>query len=84
MAAERHSSYADSHFLIEKRVEGGRTRTTVRRLTEDARVDEVARMLGGEAITGVFRQSAREMLEGRAKAKGESERAKVPRKRTPS
>jgi DNA repair protein RecN (Recombination protein N) len=70
------ASYADSHFLIEKHVDRGRTRTTVRRLTNGARVDEVARMLGGEAITDHLQQSAREMLAGRAKAKGESERAK--------
>ena len=77
------AAYADSHFLIEKHVEGGRTRTTVRRLAHDARVDEVARMLGGEAVTDGLRRSAREMLVGRAKAKGESERAKgeSPRKR---
>jgi DNA repair protein RecN (Recombination protein N) len=77
------AAYADSHFLIEKHVEGGRTRTTVRRLAHDARADEVARMLGGEAVTDGLRRSAREMLAGRAKAKGESERAKgeSPRKR---
>jgi DNA repair protein RecN (Recombination protein N) len=77
------AAYADSHFLIEKHVEGGRTRTTIRRLPREDRVDEVARMLGGEAVTDGLRRSAREMLAGRAKAKGESERAKgeSPRKR---
>jgi DNA repair protein RecN (Recombination protein N) len=70
------AAYADTHFAIEKRVDGGRTRTTVRRLNEPARVEEVARMLGGEAISDGLRASAREMLVGRqagAKAKGESE-----------
>jgi DNA repair protein RecN (Recombination protein N) len=70
------AAYADTHFAIEKRVERGRTRTTVRRLDEAARVEEVARMLGGEAISDGLRASAREMLVGRkagAKAKGESE-----------
>jgi DNA repair protein RecN (Recombination protein N) len=75
------AAYADSHFAIEKSVERGRTRTTVRRLGVDERVDEVARMLGGEAVTAHLRQSAKEMLEERtgrakgerAKAKGESE-----------
>ena len=65
------ASYADTHFQIEKQVERGRTKTTVRRLDAAGRVDELARMLGGEAITDGLRQSAREML--RAKAKGESE-----------
>jgi len=67
------AAYADTHFEIEKRVEGGRTRTTVRRLAADGRVEELSRMLGGEAVTDGMRQSAREMLAGRAKAKGESE-----------
>jgi DNA repair protein RecN (Recombination protein N) len=70
------AAYADTHFAIEKRVDRGRTRTTVRRLDEPARVEEVARMLGGEAISDGLRASAREMLVGRkvgAKAKGESE-----------
>ena len=67
---------ADTHFQIEKRVERGRTRTTVVRLDDERRVDELARMLGGEAITDGLRASAREMLRDRqAKAKGESENA---------
>jgi DNA repair protein RecN (Recombination protein N) len=67
------ASYADTHFEIEKRVDRGRTRTTVRRLDDDGRVDELARMLGGEAVTDGLRRSAREMLQAkgeRAKAKG--------------
>jgi DNA repair protein RecN (Recombination protein N) len=73
---------ADTHFEIEKRVEAGRTKTSVKRLTEDARVDEIARMLGGE-LAGGIRATARAMLEERAgakgetKSKGESERSKA-------
>jgi DNA repair protein RecN (Recombination protein N) len=77
------AAYADTHYAIEKRVERGRTRTTVRRLDEPGRVDEVARMLGGEAISDGLRASAREMLVGRkagAKAKGESESGLRPLK----
>jgi DNA repair protein RecN (Recombination protein N) len=53
---------ADAHFRIEKRVEGGRTRVTVARLSEEGRVAELARMLGGEAVSDGLRASAREML----------------------
>ena len=60
------AAYADTHFEIEKRVEGGRTRTTVRRLTAEERVGELARMLGGEAVSDGLRRSAREMLTERA------------------
>ena len=67
---------ADTHFQIDKRVAAGRTRTTVRRLNADGRVEELARMLGGDAVTAGVRASAREMLAQRsvqAKVKGESE-----------
>ena len=68
---------ADTHFAIEKRVEGGRTRTTVRRLDDAGRVEELARMLGGERVSDGIRASAREMLVARrkAKVKGESRTA---------
>jgi len=59
------AAHADTHFEIEKRVEGGRTRTTVRRLDDDGRVDELARMLGGDTITDGLRRTAREMLVSR-------------------
>lgn len=59
------AAYADTHFAIDKQVKNGRTRTTVRGLDADGRVDELARMLGGEAITDGMRRSAREMLEKR-------------------
>ncbi len=56
---------ADTHFQIEKRVDAGRTRTTVARLDEEARIEEIARMLGGSAVTDGIRASARELLAGR-------------------
>ncbi len=70
------AAYADAHFQICKRVDSGRTRTSVRRLDDAGRVEELSRMLGGRAITDALRNSAREMLAGRAKAKGESHAAK--------
>jgi DNA repair protein RecN (Recombination protein N) len=60
------AAYADSHFQIEKRIDRGRTRTTVRRLDAAGRIDELARMLGGSVITDGLRATAREMLEERA------------------
>ncbi len=42
------ASKAGNHVKIEKRVESGRTVTTARSLSEDDRVEELARMLGGE------------------------------------
>ena len=80
------AAYGDAHFAIEKRVDGGRTRTTVRQLDAPARVEELARMLGGAGLTEAVRATAREMLvsrqgrevatgaKGEPKPKGESER----------
>ncbi len=41
------ASFADAHYRIVKTVEGDRTRTTVARLDDDDRVEELAAMLGG-------------------------------------
>ena len=41
------AAMAAHQFLVEKRVEGERTNTSVRRLTDEERIGEVARMLGG-------------------------------------
>jgi DNA repair protein RecN (Recombination protein N) len=79
------AAYADSHFLIEKRIEGGRTRTTVTRLEGETRVEEIGRMLGGEGVTATVRSTAQEMLRARAaSANTEAPGAKAKeRKRKP-
>jgi DNA repair protein RecN (Recombination protein N) len=65
------AAQATTHFRIEKNVRGGRTVTSVDRLSEAARVDEIARMIGGTVVTDHVRATARELLAG--KAGGESE-----------
>ena len=79
---------AATQFRIEKTVRGARTVTAVERLDEGGRVDEIARMIGGAAVSEPVLASAREMLagarradapegrrqaKGKYKAKGESE-----------
>jgi DNA repair protein RecN (Recombination protein N) len=61
-----------THFLIEKHVRGQRTVTSVQRLDAAGRVEEIARMIGGAAVSEGVRSSARELLD--AGAKGESPR----------
>jgi DNA repair protein RecN (Recombination protein N) len=56
------AALADQHLAVRKQVAKGRTITVVERLGEEARVEEVARMLGGETITATGREHAREML----------------------
>jgi DNA repair protein RecN (Recombination protein N) len=66
-----------TQFRIEKSVRGDRTVTSVERLDAEGRVDEVARMIGGTAITEPVRASARELLESAAKPQGERRKAKA-------
>ena len=54
--------YGDRHLAVSKSVSGGRTRTVVRPLEGEERVDEIARMLGGAGLTSVVERHARELL----------------------
>jgi DNA repair protein RecN (Recombination protein N) len=68
-----------THFRIDKNVRGGRTVTSVERLSDSGRVEEIARMIGGAVVTDQARATAREMLSPPVRAKGESERRKSRR-----
>ena len=57
---------ADRHFLIEKNVQEGKTKTEIHTLNEEASVKELARLLGGEELTEAALQNARSL---KAKAK---------------
>ncbi|MFM7203467.1 MAG: DNA repair protein RecN [Myxococcota bacterium] len=57
------AAYADTHFIVKKEVIGERTVSQVRPLDPTARVEEIARMLGGLEITERTREHAREMIE---------------------
>ena len=59
------ASMADTHFLIEKSVNDGRTITGIRKLDDEGSVNELARMLGGEDITEAALNNAREMKKGK-------------------
>ena len=56
------AALADAHFRIAKQESGKRTRTTIRPLGPEERVDEIARMSGGRKITDATRRHAREIL----------------------
>ena len=56
------ASLADTHYLITKQEKNGRAETEVAELVGDARVEEIARILGGIEITDVQRSAARELI----------------------
>ncbi len=56
---------ANWQWQVSKNSQDGQVRSRVIELSDDGRVEEVARMLGGVEITAITRQHAREMLESR-------------------
>ena len=53
----------DVHFLVEKYVEDGRTKTRIRRLSDDHRARHVASLMSGAEISAAAMESARELLD---------------------
>ena len=68
---------ADHHFVVSKRTQGGSTQSAVQLLSGEARVAEIARMLGGERLSNTSLAHAQELLSGGAKQKS------APRSRKP-
>jgi len=56
------ATFADHHYLIEKREAGGRAKTSVRQITGEERTEEVARMLSGAKLTETSRKHAEQMI----------------------
>ncbi|MDR0819362.1 MAG: DNA repair protein RecN, partial [Oscillospiraceae bacterium] len=54
---------ADKQFLVEKRQSDERTFTAITGLDDDGRANEIARLIGGENITGAAIQAARELIQ---------------------
>jgi DNA repair protein RecN (Recombination protein N) len=57
------ASQGTTHFVVSKEVMEGRTEVTISKLDPEARVQEIARLLGGRAITPRALAHAREMLQ---------------------
>ena len=53
---------ADAQYLVEKASDGNRTYTRVERLEGRARLEEIARITGGSAVTETLLESADELL----------------------
>jgi DNA repair protein RecN (Recombination protein N) len=60
------ASFADHHYLIEKREVAGRARTVARALGLPERMEEIARMLSGAKLTETSRQHAEQLLKANA------------------
>jgi DNA repair protein RecN (Recombination protein N) len=62
------AAHADGHYHVAKHVAAGRTHTEIVPLSGDARVGELARMLGGKKATAASRENAAELLAEAAEA----------------
>jgi DNA repair protein RecN (Recombination protein N) len=71
------ASQADHQLRVSKLVAAGKTRTRIDALDDAARVEELARMLGGTQITARTREHAREMLTSGRRPVAESKPAKA-------
>ncbi len=58
------ASHADVHFRVRKTVAAGRTDVQVEQLAPRSRVEEVARMLGGDKLTPLSLSHAEELIAG--------------------
>ncbi len=56
------AALADTHLLIEKEERDGRTETHVTELSGEARIDEIARIIGGINVTETQKKAARELI----------------------
>ena len=54
---------ASTHYRVEKQIQGKRTRSGIRQLDFEERVEELARMSSGEKITKASLQHARELIQ---------------------
>ena len=60
------ATFADHHYVIEKKQAAGRTRTSIRAITGEERTEEVARMLSGAKLTETSRKHAEQMIKSNA------------------
>ncbi len=56
------ATFADQHYVIEKKDRNGRTRTSIRLVVGEERTEEVARMLSGAKLTDTSRKHAEQMI----------------------
>jgi DNA repair protein RecN (Recombination protein N) len=60
------ATFADHHYVIEKKERTGRTRTTIHPVTGEERTEEIARMLSGAKLTDTSRKHAEQMIKANA------------------
>ena len=57
------AAISDTHYYIQKEIKNNRTETSVRELSENQRINEIARMLSGAEVTPLTLEHAKELLD---------------------
>jgi DNA repair protein RecN (Recombination protein N) len=72
--------FADHHYVVTKAVQNERTTTTIKDLSAEERVGELARMIGGAEEAATTREAARWLLDQASATEGRPARAKKRQK----
>lgn len=56
------AGFSNAHYIVEKKIKDGRSVTTIRKLTEEEKVFEIARLISGEDITPASIENARNLI----------------------
>jgi DNA repair protein RecN (Recombination protein N) len=64
------AAMADKHFLIEKSVVGNKTVSSITKMDEEERINELARMLSGSTVSPAVLANARDMIDYAQRFKG--------------
>jgi DNA repair protein RecN (Recombination protein N) len=53
----------DDHVIVRKKIDGDRTISTIEKLDQNSRIEEIAQMLSGGSISDAARENARILLQ---------------------
>ena len=56
------AGFSDTHFVVDKKVKDGRAITTIKKLSEEEKIYEVAKLISGEEVTPASIESAKELI----------------------
>jgi DNA repair protein RecN (Recombination protein N) len=64
------AKFADHHYVVTKAIERERTHTAIRELTQEERINELSRMIGGDEKALKTREAAQWLLENAKSSRG--------------
>ncbi|MGB9664369.1 MAG: DNA repair protein RecN [Ignavibacteria bacterium] len=56
------AGFSNAHFVVEKKIKDGRAISTIRKLNDEEKVYEIAKLISGEEITPASLESAKELI----------------------